>query len=197
MPWVVPSAENLSFSGVDGLEGIGEEMNAEWVRCQPLGLSRPKPDFAAGLRRSAFTTEELRKLENYGTVQKPFYFTPDLCFPFLTCEAKTGRIGLDQADTQNIHSASIATKAILSLYMATFGRRHMKTQNLLGRILVFTVSHNNRIVNLFGHYAVASGNGSSFDGDEMADQFQYFRHDIAMFSLSMYEEEKGSKHSIL
>ncbi|TKA31858.1 hypothetical protein B0A54_16598 [Friedmanniomyces endolithicus] len=192
-PWVVPSAENLSFSGAAGLECIGEEINTEWVRCQPMGLSRPKPDFAAGLRRSAFRTEELEKLENYSTPQKPFYFTPDICFPFLICEAKTGRIGIDQADTQNMHSASIATKAILSLYAATFGREHEKTQNLLGRILVFTVSHNNRIVNLYGHYAVANANGSNSDGDETADHFQYFRYDIAMFSLSMYEGRERFK----
>lgn len=192
-PWVVPSAENLFFSGIAGLECIGEEINAEWVRCQPMGLSRPKPDFAAGLRRPAFRIEELEKLENYGTPQKPFYFTPDLCFPFLICEAKTGRIGIDQADTQNMHSASIATKAILSLYVATFGRQHERTQNLLGRILVFTVSHNNRIVNLYGHYAVANANGSNSDGDVTADHFQYFRYDIAMFSLSMYEGRERFK----
>ncbi|OQN95281.1 hypothetical protein B0A48_18752 [Cryoendolithus antarcticus] len=192
-PWVVPSAENLLFSGTAGLEGVGEEINAEWVRCQPMGLSRPKPDFAAGLRRSAFRREELEKLENYGTPQTPFYFTHDLCFPFLICEAKTGRIGIDQADTQNVHSASIATKAIISLYASTFGSQHEKTKDLLGRILVFTVSHNNRIVNLYGHYAVASTNGSASNGDEDGGHFQYFRYDIAMFSLSMYEGRERFK----
>nr|OQO22672.1 hypothetical protein B0A51_16500 [Rachicladosporium sp. CCFEE 5018] len=186
-PWVVPSAENLFFSGVAGLDGIGEEINAEWVRCEPMGLSRPKPDFTVGLRRSAFRNEELEKLENYGTPQNPFYFTPDLSFPFLICEAKTGRIGIDQADTQNIHSASIATKAIVSLYVAAFGREHEKTKDLLGRVLVFTVSHNNRMVNLYGHYAVAGMNSSDDDGDETVDSYQYFRYDIAMFSLSMYD----------
>ncbi|KAK1050990.1 hypothetical protein LTR74_016914 [Friedmanniomyces endolithicus] len=92
-----------------------------------------------------------------------------------------------------MHSASIATKAILSLYAATFGREHEKTQNLLGRILVFSVCHNNRIVNLYGHYAVANANGSNSDGDETADHFQYFRYDIAMFSLSMYEGRERFK----
>nr|OQO29345.1 hypothetical protein B0A51_06925 [Rachicladosporium sp. CCFEE 5018] len=186
-PWVVPSAENLFFSGVAGLDGIGEEINAEWVRCEPMGLSRPKPDFTVGLRRSAFRNEELEKLENYGTPQNPFYFTPDLSFPFLICEAKTGRIGIDQADTQNIHSASIATKAIVNLYVAAFGREHEKTKDLLGRVLVFTVSHNNRMVNLYGHYAVAGMNSSDVDGHDTVDSYQYFRYDIAMFSLSMYD----------
>ncbi|OQN95145.1 hypothetical protein B0A48_18858 [Cryoendolithus antarcticus] len=169
-PWVVPSAENLFFSGVPGLDGIGGEINAEWVRCEPMGLSRPKPDFTVGLRRSAFRNEELEKLENYGTPQNPFYFTPDLSFPFLICEAKIGRIGIDQADTENIHSASIATKAIVSLYVAAFGREHEKTKALLGRVFVFTVSHNNRIVNLNGHYAVAGMNSSDDDGDDTLDK---------------------------
>lgn len=44
-----------------------------------------------------------RQVENYGTLQHPFYFTPSLCLPFLICEAKTGRSGIDLADTQNIH----------------------------------------------------------------------------------------------
>ncbi|KAK1808375.1 hypothetical protein LTR12_017266 [Friedmanniomyces endolithicus] len=187
MPWVVPSAENLFFSGIPGLDVIGEELDSEWSRCEPMGLSRPKPDFTAGLRRSAFAAEDLEKLENYGTAQQPFYFTPNLCFPFLICEAKTGRIGIDLADTQNIHSASIATKAILSLYAATFGRHHEKTKDLLGRILVFTVSHNNRIVNLYGHYAVNGATSRDNSPGEATDSFQYFRYDIAMFSLGMHD----------
>ncbi|KAK1811758.1 hypothetical protein LTR12_013855, partial [Friedmanniomyces endolithicus] len=129
-PWVVPSAENLFFSGQQQLDYIGEEIQAEWIRCEPMGVSRPKPDFTVGLRRTAFQDDELRKLENYATPQGPFYFTPDLCFPFLMCEAKTGRIGIDQADTQNIHSASIAVRAIFKLYYAAYGADHDRTKAL-------------------------------------------------------------------
>lgn len=186
MPWVVPSAENLHFSGAIDRDYIGEEIDTEWGRCETMGSSRPKPDFTAGLKRIAFSAAEDNKLNNYGTAQRPYLFTPDLTFPFLMCEAKTGRVGLDNADTQNIHSASIAARAILSLYISTFGRDHKKTQDLLGRVLVFTVSHNNRVVNVYGHYAVSNGT----EGEE---SFTYFRHDIAMFSLTMYEGKERFK----
>ncbi|KAK0247139.1 hypothetical protein LTS02_012018 [Friedmanniomyces endolithicus] len=92
-----------------------------------MGASKPKPDFAVGLQRSAFEAGELSKLENYATSQAPFLFTPNLCFPFLVCEAKTGQVGIDRADTQNIHSASIAVRAILRLYNAAYGRDHERT----------------------------------------------------------------------
>ncbi|KAK0874857.1 hypothetical protein LTR87_011338 [Friedmanniomyces endolithicus] len=187
-PWVVPSAENLFFSGQKQLDYMGEEIQAEWVRCEPMGVSRPKPDFTVGLRRTAFQDDELRKLENYATPQGPFYFTPDLCFPFLMCEAKTGRIGIDQADTQNMHSASIAVRAMFKLYHAAYGVDHEKTKMLSGQILTFSVSHNNRLVNLYGHYAIA---GSI--NDKSAESLQFFRHDIAMFSLTMYDGRERYK----
>ncbi|KAK6442642.1 Aquaporin-1 [Oleoguttula sp. CCFEE 5521] len=152
-----------------------------------MGLSKPKPDFTVGLRRSAFRNEEFEKLENYGTPQNPFYFTPDLSLPFLIFEAKTGRTGIDLADTQNIHSASIVTKAIVSMYVTSFGREHEEPNDLLGRVLVFTVSHKKRMVNLYGHYAVAGMNSSDDTGDQLVGLFQYFRYDIAMFSLSTYD----------
>jgi len=186
-PWVVPSAENLFFSGDTRLDFIGEEINTEWTRCEPMGLTRPKPDFTVGLQQSAFAAEELAKLENYGTLRSPFYFTPDLCFPFLICEAKTGRVGIEQAETQNIHSASIAIRALLDLYVTAFGRSHEKTKGLLERVLVFTVTHNNHIVKLYGHYAVERTNSSGADGDEATGDFEYFRYDFAMFSLDMFE----------
>ncbi|KAK0853120.1 hypothetical protein LTS02_012053 [Friedmanniomyces endolithicus] len=184
-PWLVPSAEHLYFSGCAELGDIGEEIQAEWVRCESMGASKPKPDFAVGLQRSAFNDGELSKLENHATPQAPFLFTPNLAFPFLICEAKTGQIGLDKADTQNIHSASIAVRAILKLYNAAYGSDHEKTQALLGRILVFSVSHNNQLVNLYGHYAVASSSNNRTDGT--AEELEYFRYGIAMFSLTMYE----------
>jgi len=181
-PWIVPPAENLFFSGHQQLDYIREEIQAEWIHCEPMGVSRPKPDFTVGLRRTAFQNDELRKLENYATPQGPFYLTPDFCSPFLMCEAKTGRIGIDQADTQNIHSASIAVRAMFKPYYAAYGADHDRTKALTGQILTFSVSHNNRLVNLYGHYAIA---GSS--NENSAESLQFFRHDIAMFGLTMYD----------
>lgn len=100
--------------------------------------------------------------------------------------SKNGQVGLDNADRQKIHSASIVARSILSLYSSTFGRDHNNTQGLLGRVLVFTVSHNNRVVNVHGHYAVSNGT----DGGE---SFTYFCHEIAMFSLTMYEGKERFK----
>ena len=95
MPWVVPSADNLHLSGAIDRDYIGEEVDTEWIRCEIMGSSRPKPDFTAGLKRCAFSPAEDNKLNNYATAQRPSLFTPDLTFPLPMCEAKTGRAGLD------------------------------------------------------------------------------------------------------
>ncbi|KAK0246957.1 hypothetical protein LTR35_017302 [Friedmanniomyces endolithicus] len=129
-----------------------------------MGASKPNPDFAVRLQRSAFEAGEQGKLENYATPQGLLLFTPNLCLPFLVCEAKTGQVRIDKADTQNIHSASIAVRAILRLYNAAYGRDHERTQALLGHILVFSVPHGNHVVNLYGRYAIASGNNDKLDG---------------------------------
>ncbi|KAK1044238.1 hypothetical protein LTR74_018318 [Friedmanniomyces endolithicus] len=59
-PWIVPSGENLFFSGDMEHEYVGEEVQAEWVRCEPMGGSKPKPDLTVGLRRTAFSGDALR-----------------------------------------------------------------------------------------------------------------------------------------
>ena len=180
MPWVVPSAENLFFSGEITLDYIGEEIQADWTRCAIMGGTRPKPDYTAGLLRKAFTEEEIGKLQNYTSLERPFLFTPNLCFPFLICEAKTGQEGIDKADRQNIHSASIAVRAIIELYKAAFGTTYPdRIDELYGQVLVFSVSHNNKLVNLYGHYAVLS--------DDSTRELKFHRFDIAMFSLTMYD----------
>lgn len=89
-PWVLPSAETIYLRGKLTSEYISEELNAEWIRCAPMGSTKPKPIFTGGLSCAAFTEEETIKLENYAQPHKPFRFTPDLSFPFLVCEAKTG-----------------------------------------------------------------------------------------------------------
>ena len=87
----------------------------------------------------------------------------------------------------NLHSASIAIRALLDLYVTAFGRSHEKTKGLLVRVLVFSVTHNNHIVKLYGHYAVERTNSKSADGDEAIGDFEYSRYDSAMFSLDMFE----------
>lgn len=178
-PWVVPSAENLYFSGKITSDYIGEEIQAQWTRCATMGSTRPKPDYVAGLLRKAFTGEEVEKLKNIVSLESPWLFTPNLCFPFLTCEAKTGLQGLDEADRQNIHSTSIAIRAIIELYKAAFGTSVNRVNELYGKVLAFSVSHNNKQVNLYGHYCVPN--------DGPAGGLNFFRYEIDMFSFTLHE----------
>ena len=176
--WVVPSAEVLFFRDELKLDYIGDELNVNWTRCAPMGGKRPKPDYTAGLLQTAFTEEEINKLENYARPTRPFRFTPELSFPFLICEAKTGEVGLNEADRQNIHSASIAVRAIIVLYQEAFGHTAPhRVHELYGKVLAFTVSHDNDRVLLYGHFAVAKPN---FPGE-----LQFYRYPIDLFSLTI------------
>ena len=177
-PWIVPSAEVLCFCDELKLDYIGDELNAEWIRCATMGGKKPKPDYIAGLLQAAFTEEEINKLENYARPDRPFRFTPELSFPFLMCEAKTGEVGLNEADRQNIHSASIAVRAIVVLYQEAFGHiAPHRVRELYGKVLAFTVSHDNDRVLLYGHFAVAKPN---FPGE-----LEFYRYPIDLFSLTI------------
>ena len=177
-PWIVPSAEVLIVRRELSLDYIGEELNAEWIRCAPMGSTIPKPDYMAGLLSSAFTKEEVNKLENYAQPTRPFRFTPRICFPFLMCEAKTGEEGLNKADRQNIHSASIAVRAIIVLYKEAFGQTAPhRVDEIYGQVLVFTVSHDHDRVVLYGHFAVLA--------PDLPGKLKFYRHPIALFSLAI------------
>ena len=177
MPWVVPSAEILFFRGELQFDWIGEEISAEWIRCATLGSTRPKPDYAAGLLRHAFTEDEIKKLERHASPTQPFHFTPDLCFPFLVCEAKTGERGMNEADRQNIHSASIAVRAIIMLYREAFEKTEPhRLLQLYGQVLVFTVSHDNDRIFLYGHFAVTDPG--------LPSGLKFYRYPIGLFSLT-------------
>lgn len=175
-PWVVPSAETLFLRGKLKIGYIGEELNAEWIRCATMGSTRPKPDFTVGLLPTAFTEEEIGKLENYAQPTKPFRFTPYLSFPFLVCEAKTGEEGLNKADRQNIHSASIAVRAIIMLYREAFGHGSDCVLQLHGEVLVFSVSHDNDRIFIYGHFAVAE--------PDFPEGLKYYRYPIVILSFT-------------
>jgi len=62
---------------------------------------RPQPDYALGFGRSAFSDDQLNKLQPFiGDPSDLSYFmaTYYMPFPFLTCEVKCGTAGLDIAD---------------------------------------------------------------------------------------------------
>ncbi|KAK5099458.1 hypothetical protein LTS08_006040 [Lithohypha guttulata] len=179
-PCLVPSPELLWASGHQELEHVAEEISVEWTRCKALGGPRPKPDLAVGIAPSAFGEREKAKLKNHTSFERATLFTDNLYFPFLLCEAKCGDEGISRADRQNIQSGSVAVNAIIQLCRAV---DETKVADLSGQILVFSVSHDNLLVKLYGHFAIV-------DGDRLA----FYRYPVASFVLN-FEESQGRKRT--
>ena len=164
-PLPVPSPELLSICGVQELENVAEEIGAEWSKCQTLGGPKPKPDLAVGISTSAISEEEVAKLKNHIAPERPTLFTDHMYFPFLLCEVNCGNEGINRADRQNMHSGSLAVKAIVELFQALDSNQ---AAQLHGQILVFSVSHDNERVKLYGHFPILDGDRTAFytpDGD--------------------------------
>ena len=88
-PYIVPSAEILSFRGLLKINYLKETIKILWSNVVSLAGPTPCPDFTVGLLPSAFTELELDKLHRlHNTSDTPSRFTEDLYFPFFTCEAK-------------------------------------------------------------------------------------------------------------
>jgi hypothetical protein len=172
-PLLVPSAELLYICGHGDLEHISEEVSADWTKSDPMGGPKPRPDFAAGISSSAFTDEEISKLKNHTAWERPTLFTDNMYFPFLLCEAKSGDQGINRADRQNAQSSSMAVNAVVQLHRVLGDDR---TSRLSGQILVFSVSHDNERVKIYGHYAVIEGAQATF-----------YRYPIESFTLNFHE----------
>jgi hypothetical protein len=177
-----PPAEILRLHGEPIPSSIGEDLNALWSYCESKGGSIPKPDYTAGLLPEAFSREEIRELKTYSSPRRPFLFTPNVCFPFLTCEAKSGDQTIGRAQSQNMDSGSIAVAAILELYKAAFGPSEPeRVEELYGQVLAFSVSHDNVRVSLWGHYAV------------MEDIEKFYYYEIDVFSLTVHDGSDKNK----
>ena len=88
-PYIVPSAEILSFCGLSKINYLKETIKILWGNVVSLAGPTPCPDLTVGLLPSAFTEPELEKLHRcHNTSDTPSRFTGDLYFPFFTCEAK-------------------------------------------------------------------------------------------------------------
>jgi hypothetical protein len=177
-PWVVPSAQDLFFRRETTLDYIDEAIQEEWGNCETMGSSRPQPDYVVGLSpNKAFTDDEIQRLKTSASSATLFFFTRQLCFPFLICEVRAREQGLEEADQQNIHSGSIAVRAIIGLYQAAFGAQYPDRVNkLYGQVLAFTISHDDRRAKLYGHYAVVS------DCPDGMPEFR--RHHIGTYSFT-------------
>lgn len=69
------------------------------------------------------------------------------------CEVDCG--GLDIADRQNMHSCSVAVKALLRIEQeADKYRPEEKTDSFNRQVLVFSISHDHDDARLYGHDAM-------------------------------------------
>ena len=91
-----------------------------------------------------------------------------MCFPFLTCEVKGSGGLLDVADRQNAHSMTIAVRGIVELFKLVDreGELHRK-------VLTFSISHDDKSVRIYGHYAMTKERVPTFH-----------RHQIRSFDLA-------------
>ncbi|RMD39141.1 hypothetical protein DV735_g5988, partial [Chaetothyriales sp. CBS 134920] len=169
-PLLVPSPELLFFCGYSELEHIAEEVCADFTKSKPLAGAKPRPDFSVGIAPSAFTDEEIAKLKNHSSPERATLFTDNIYFPFLLCEAKCGSQVVSIADRQNIRSSSMAVNAIVQLHQVLGDDQ--ASAKLSGQILVFSISHTDEHVKIYGHYAIITGAKVTF-----------YRHRIDSFNL--------------
>jgi hypothetical protein len=170
---IVPSAQTLATYGATHLTHLYECVNEGWNSAISFHGTRPQPDYSVGFGRSAFTEEQLKKLEPFvGEIGSKFttYFmtTTRMYFPFLTCEVKCGAAALDVADRQNAHSMTVAVRGIVELYKAV-----KREKELHREILAFSISHDHRSVRIYGHYAIID-----------RDKTTFYRHPIHEFSFT-------------
>jgi len=134
-------------------------VNEKWYGCIPIVSPAPQPDYSIGFNESAFSQSQLEKLGPFieGWKYTPFLATTSIYFPFLTCEVKCGNEALNIADRQNAHNGSVAVKQLVNLY-----REVSRESELDRKILAFSVSHDHRYVRMYGHYALISGDITSF-----------------------------------
>ena len=177
---VVPSAETLATHGATHLENLVVGMNERWNESIPLTptAARPQPDFSVGFKRSAFTKEQLKKLEPFtgnvfawNKLSSLILATWRINFPFFTCEVKCGLGELDIADRQNANSMTLAVRGLVEFF------RFLKREGELHRkILAYSISHDDKVVRIYGHYPV-------IDGDKTA----FYRHSIKNFDFTSEE----------
>ena len=185
-PLIVPPIISLYLKdGGNQLEHFTDEVNTQWYESWVLAGPRPKPDLAIGFLSSAFTIEENQKLTNYTSYDNLTRPTDELCFPFLMCEVKCGNEGLDYADRQNMHSCSLAVKALLKLEQkADQYREEKQFEGLLGKILVYSISHDQKNARLYGHFAFVEG-----------EKWTFYRHFIESFDIAHKEKDLLALHN--
>lgn len=169
---LTPSAQALG-GRCDGLKCLIESVNEGWNNSNPFIQPRPQPDYTVGFRWDAFSELQLEKLAPFiGDIafydQSYFRATFYMYFPFFTSEVKCGAAGLDIADLKNAYSMTLAVRAVVELF------RLVKREKEIDRkTLAFSVSHDDRSVRIYGHYAVIDTCGTTF-----------YRHPIHNFNFT-------------
>ncbi len=101
------------------------------------------------------------------------------------CEVKCGNEALEYADRQNMHSCSVTVKALLKLEQkADQYREDKQFESLLGKILVYSISHDQKDARLYGHYALVEG-----------EKWTYYRHHIRHFDIAHEERDLLALHN--
>lgn len=142
-----------------------------WTESMFLIETQPSPDYSVGFLWSAFTPEQLQKVNPWLgelTDLSPFKATYFMYFPFLTCEVECGAAALDIADRQNAHSAALAVRAVVELF-----RLAKREKGIDREILAFSVSHDHSSIRIYGHYPVIEGKDT-----------KYYRHSLDEFSFT-------------
>ncbi len=182
---IVPSAETLATYGATHLDHLIEGVNETWTGNIAVEGPLPKPDYSVGFRRSAFTDEQLKKLDPLiGSVfeNSLFIATYRMYFPFFTCEVKCGAAALDIADRQNAHSMTVAVRAFVELF-----RSVKRDKDLDREVLAFSISHDHRCVRIYGHYPVIKEGKTTF-----------YRHPIHEFSFTALDgKEKWTAYKFV
>lgn len=145
----VAREQNVPFQEpLTGLENICETLDMEWTQVEVICGPRPKPDVVMGIHVRAFTETEKVFLEHYDLPHSPLMFPEDMCLPFFICEAKS-QYKTANVDLQAMHAASVASRAIWR-----FCERVGQTKELEKEFLLFSMTHNNKDVRIWGHFIV-------------------------------------------
>lgn len=206
---IVPSAEGAIDHGHISFQRLIESVNEGWdssisldeaqqlPQTLPLSqalqlpqsrqfrLPRPQPDYAVGFPRQAFTEYQLRRLAPFvREIGDTSFFmsTAFMHFPFMTAEVKCGKAALDIADRQNGHSSFLEIRGVVKLF-----RLVKREKELHRQILAFSISHDHRMVRIYGHYPVIDG-----------EKTTYHRYSVHEFSFAALDgREKWTSYKFV
>ena len=89
-PLLVPCASLLYLHDrILQCRDLSAKIQSEWTKVAPLAGPLPTPDYVVGLKRSAFSRDEISQLQIYSAPNKATVFRDGLYFPFFVCEVST------------------------------------------------------------------------------------------------------------